>query len=386
MAARKRLIALALWLTAAASGGTVLPAQAAAPAPAVALLPGAEAIAGWTAFLAGEMQSRGIPGATVAVGIGGELVWTRGFGHADLENEVPASEHTVYRLASISKPMTAVLAMRLAAAGQLDLDRPVQDYVPGFPVKRWPLTPRHLLSHLGGVRHYRGREIYSTRSYASVQAALHIFASDPLVHEPGTKFLYTSYGYNLLGAVAEAAASGSFEALLEKHIHEPAGMRHTRIDRINAIIPHRAQGYVRTKEGRIENSRIVDTSNKLPSGGLCGTAADLVRFGNALLAGKLVDRPTLDAMWTPACTREGRASAYGLGFRILRAEKPRIIGHSGGQPRVSTMLVLRPEEGVVVAWMSNLERSGAGGIARQLSDKVAAARQSAPGSEPASTR
>jgi len=315
------------------------------------------------------MKQRGIPGLTVAVGMGGRIVWTRGFGLSDVENKVKATAYTSYRLASISKPITAVAAMQLVAAGRFDLDAPIQKYLPRFPKKRWPVTARLLMSHLGGVRHYKAGEIHSTKQYRTVRAGLAIFAADPLLHEPGTKFHYTTYGYNLLGAAVAAAAGQSFEQTIQESVLKPSGMSNTELDRIRKIIPNRAQGYVQTR-GVLYNSAIVNTSNKIPGGGLCGTAADLVNFGQALLTGKLLKRETLDAMWQPARTKAGKSTRYGLGFRIIKADKPRIVGHSGGQPRVSTMLILRPDEGVVVAIMCNLEGGGAATIAGRVSDKI----------------
>ena len=154
-----------------------------------------------------EMARQNMPGISVAVAMGGELVWSAGYGLADLENFVPAKALTMYRLASVSKPITAVAAMQLSEAGKLDLDQSIRRYVPGFPVKPWTITARHLLGHLGGIRHYEnGEEINSTRHYPDMLSPLKIFQNDPLVAEPGARFHYSSYGYVLLGAAIEAAA------------------------------------------------------------------------------------------------------------------------------------------------------------------------------------
>jgi CubicO group peptidase (beta-lactamase class C family) len=322
-------------------------------------------------MVSAAMQKKGIPGLTVAIGYGERMVWSEGFGFSDVENEVKATAETSYRLASISKPITAVAAMQLVARGKFDLDAPVQTYLADFPKKRWPVTPRHLLSHLAGVRHYKGAEINSTRHYDTVRAGLEIFADDPLLHEPGTKHRYTTYGFNLLGAAVASAAGRRFDALVRESVFQPAGMAHTQVDSASFIIRHRAQGYRRNLLGKLRNSRMVDTSNKIPGGGFCGTAADLVRFGLALSQGKLLKKETVDEMWRPAKTRDGKVLAYGRGFRIIRAGKPRIVGHSGGQPRVNTMLIIRPDEGIVVAVMCNLERAGVGSLARRISDRVA---------------
>src|SRR6476659_10586026 len=101
------------------------------------------------------MAAKHIPGVSVAVVDNGKFVWSSGFGMADLENFVPATSSTLYRLASISKPLTAVAAMQLSESGKLNLDAPVKTYCPAFPQKEWPITTRQVLAHLGGIRHYR---------------------------------------------------------------------------------------------------------------------------------------------------------------------------------------------------------------------------------------
>ncbi|MEX2187337.1 MAG: serine hydrolase domain-containing protein [Pirellulales bacterium] len=154
-----------------------------------------------------EMSRVGVPAISIAVAVDGELRYANGFGHADVENSVPARADSLYRTASIAKPMTSAVVLQLAEAGKLDLDAPVQAYCSEFPAKKWPVTSRQLLGHLGGVRHYNGpSEQYETRHFYALKSALPIFADGPLLHEPGTEFHYTSFGFNLLGMVAEGAA------------------------------------------------------------------------------------------------------------------------------------------------------------------------------------
>src|SRR5262245_59270282 len=167
-----------------------------------------------------------IPGLSIAVVKGDGVLWQAGFGLADLENAVPARPGTVYRIASVTKSITAVLAMQLVERGELDLDAPIQRYVPSFPEKPWSLTAGQLLGHLAGVRNYREDDFGglpdNTRRYASLTEALGIFASDPLLQEPGTKYVYTTFGYTLLGAAIEGASGGSFVDTLRANVLEPA--------------------------------------------------------------------------------------------------------------------------------------------------------------------
>ncbi|MGW8283054.1 MAG: serine hydrolase domain-containing protein, partial [Gemmatimonadota bacterium] len=140
---------------------------------------------------------RGVPGLSAAVGIDGRIVFAEGFGWADLENRSPATAATKFRIGSVSKPLTAAAIGILVERGKLDLDTAVQAYVPDFPDKRWPVTSRLVAGHLAGIRHYDGEEFLSTRRYETVSEGLEIFADDPLLFEPGERFQYSSYGWNL---------------------------------------------------------------------------------------------------------------------------------------------------------------------------------------------
>ncbi len=318
-------------------------------------------------LLSQQLAEQRIPGLSVAVADRLELVYSAAFGLADVENNVRVGTGTVFRLGSISKPITAVAAMQLAERGRLDLDAPVQKYVPAFPLKPWPVTSRALLGHLSGIRHYRGpEELLSTRHYTSLSDALSIFAQDPLEFEPGTRFRYTTYGYNLLGAVVEAASGMRFTDYLREHVFKPSGAERIQADHVYRIIPNRARGYRRTPAGTVENCALADTSNKIPGGGLLATAEDLVRFALALLKGRLLKPETLREMFTPQRTRDGRPTGYGLGWYITERGGTRWIEHSGSQPGASTELLMLPERGLVVVVLTNLERAPARAMAYAL--------------------
>src|SRR5262249_2644945 len=157
------------------------------------------------AAVVAAMQRLGVPGLSAAVVRERELRWSAGFGMADVENDVPATPATAYRLASVSKPLTATLALQLAAKARLDLDAPIQRYVPAFPEKPWPITARQLLAHQSGIRNWTDTEFHNTHRYTSLADALAPFRDDALLFEPGTSTQYTSYGFTLVGAAVEAA-------------------------------------------------------------------------------------------------------------------------------------------------------------------------------------
>lgn len=329
-----------------------------------------------------EMQSlTRVPGLSVAIALDGDLRYAKGFGVADVENDVPVTPDTVFRLASISKPITAIAALQLAESGRLDLDADVRRYVPSFPRKPWTVTTRLLLAHLGGIRHYQDGEFgldpvdgrpfgEGTRRFATLLEGLDVFKDDPLIAEPGTRFNYTTHGYTLVGCVIEAASGERFLPYLKRRIFDPAGMTGARDDDGEALIPRRALGYRMTAAGAIRNSELADTSYKIPGGGLVATAPDLARLGVALLDGKLLRPETRAAAFTRQSTKLGRAIGYGLGWNVADRNGRREISHTGGQPRVATVLYMRPEQRIVVAILTNLEGAGPSTLARRLSDIV----------------
>src|SRR5205085_4021607 len=145
-----------------------------------------------------------LPGVAVAVVENGRYEWGKGFGMADLESSTPVTFQTLFRLASISKPITATAAMLLYERGKLDIDTPVQKYCPAFPMKEFPISTRQLLGHLSGIRNYRSSslsdpEVVSLKHFDDpIAGGLTFFKNDPLVAKPGTKFNYSSLAYTLV--------------------------------------------------------------------------------------------------------------------------------------------------------------------------------------------
>jgi serine beta-lactamase-like protein LACTB len=345
-------------------------AAAAVPSPAPTELPASARI---EAAVSREMSRLGIPGLTVALVQDGQVRWANGYGLADLENFVPAKISTIYRIASLSKPITAVATLQLAERGKLDLDAPIQKYVPDFPDKGAPITARQLLCHQSGIRHVQDGEWGSTRHYTNLVAALEVFKDDPLLFAPGTRAEYSTYGFSLLGAVIEGASGTTYLDYLRENVFTPGGMEQTQLDDALEVIPNRAAGYVRLPSGKIVNSILADTSNKVAAGGLCSTATDMARFASALLNGGLLKHESWEAMCTGQRTRNGRHTGYGLGFRVGSFKGRREVWHHGGQPRVSTLLYMQPEQRFALVFLANLENAypALTEMARQLSLELA---------------
>jgi serine beta-lactamase-like protein LACTB len=306
------------------------------------------------------MSANSVPGIGAAVVLEGEPVWSAGFGMSDLEDSAPATSSTLFRLGSISKPITATAVMQLWERGKLDLDAPVQKYCPAFPQKEWPITSRQLLGHLGGIRHYNpdGKGDVpddSARHFATMEESLQIFAADPLVAKPGTEFHYSTYGYTLLGCVLEGAAGEKFVDFVRKNIFQPAGMDQTRDDDFFAIVPHRTRWYHKDKSGVVRNAGVLDSSYKIPGGGLISSADDLARFEAAILADKLMQRATRDLMWTNLQPAEGKPSHYALGWFVAEKFGLRTAGHTGGQQGTDTAFLVVPDRRAGVVVLANID-------------------------------
>lgn len=329
-----------------------------------------QALAAGRARLTQLRREIGYPSVSVAVAVGGKVVWLEAQGYADLAAKRRATVATPYAIGSVSKSLTAAGVMRLADRGVFALDVDVRAYVPSFPVKPYAITARQLLSHQSGIRHYRFEFSLPTFSdygsnvqYASVRDSLAVFQDDPLAFEPDTSFLYTTYGYTLLSAAAESAAGVPFLDMMQAEVFDPLGMTGTGADDKLNPAPGRASDYQNfAGDGHVIAAPQTNSSNKWAGGGFRATPRDLAVFGAALLEGKVVSADGLAAMFTPRKLRSGVVNPqdYGLGFRIDTLKDPaypgkswRAVHHGGVAIGAQAMLVLFPDSGVVVALSAN---------------------------------
>ena len=338
------------------------------PAVAPAPLHYAEVVEEARTLVRADIAERGYPGMAIAVSVDGETVWSEGFGHADLEHRIPMSPSVKFRVGSISKSITAAAVASLVEDGRLDLDAPVQQYVPSFPEKAHPITTRQLGGHLGGIRHYQGNENFIRDPYETVVDGLSIFADDPLLHEPGTAFSYTSHGFNLISAVVEGAVKQPFLDYMREAVFRPLGMRATVADFVTPIIPGRTRYYVRDEEGRVVNAPFVNNSYKWAGGGFLSTTEDVLRFANAHLDDGFLSKSSRELLFTEQRTRDGEGVGYGFGWFIrTRDDGRRLLSHSGGSVGGTSLMVMEPETRVVVVGLINLTGAN-NGVVREVLD------------------
>jgi D-alanyl-D-alanine carboxypeptidase len=276
------------------------------------------------------------PGAAVAVVRNGRAIVTRCYGMADVEKDVPITPATIFRLASVTKPFTAIAVLQLAERGKLSIDDAVSKYLPEF-AHGATVRISHLLSHTAGIA-----------DFISYDEAL----KRPLEFEPGSRINYSNSGYQLLGRVIEKVSGMSYEDYLRKHIFSPLGMRNSGYDKTE-VLPGRATPFLLDKDGYYKPVRAQDAAGAYAAGGLYSTILDMVQFEQGLTSGTLLRKPTLERASTNAIVAGGRKIAYGQGWMTRNHRGLREAGHGGDITGFNTYIARYPEHGLAVIVLSN---------------------------------
>jgi serine beta-lactamase-like protein LACTB len=344
MSALKRFLAAAAAATLLANAT----ARAGSPAP-----PYSKAIEKSRAMLDEVLQL--YPGTAVAVAVGDEIVWSTAFGFADVDRHRPVSRATQFRVYEVAMPLTATIMARLADEGRIDLDAPIQRYLPGLPDAGFPVTARSLAAHLSGARDFQDGE-ESMAPCASARDAIRNLPPHLFVRPPGLGYVMSRPGYLLLSAALESASGKSFSDLVAETMASPAGMGSTMIDDPHRFLPGRTLFYERGWFGLLGTAHPVDTSCLWGAGGLLSTTGDLARFGAALLRGDILRRETLEAMVTSQKTRTGLSTGYGLGWHVdTDARGRRYYWHGGRGVGGRAAIVIVPHARLVTVMLSNIE-------------------------------
>ncbi|HJQ34215.1 MAG TPA: serine hydrolase domain-containing protein, partial [Pyrinomonadaceae bacterium] len=331
-----------------AGAQTVAPPQTADPY--------AERLRAFEEFVGAGIKRDRIPGMTIGF-FKDDYTWVKGFGFADLENKVPATAESAYRLASITKSMTGEAIVQLAERGKLDLDAEIQRYVPDYPKQQWPVTVRNLLTHTGAGQTGSGLG----PDHVTTKEVVARISKYPIKYEPGTRYDYQTSGYNLLGAAIENVSGQSFETYLRENLWAPAGMKDTRMDDVRGLVPNRVRGYD-LADGEVKNAPFVDVSSRFGGGGLTGTVPDLLRWARAAFSGKIVSPKWVDEMLKPFVSKSGRYTGLGdgdiyytLGWMVLPVNGQLALHAQGSQKGTDTYLYYFPEKRLAIAAASNLE-------------------------------
>ena len=348
------------------------------------------------------VSEQNLPGLSVAVGVGGQIVWAEGFGWADLGsedldftgqlelgdavlrngNQTGVTPETRFRIVGVSMALTSAAVGLLVEKGRLHLDDEIQTDVPAFPKKQWPVTLRQLMAHQAGIRNDAGDEApLMTRCERTIDGLqLDDFAARPLLFEPGTRQQYSTYGWILVSAAIEAVANEPFFTFMRSEIFEPLGMRDTLPESWAERIPNRATSYfprfaADTRFGP-DLVRGGDHSCFAGAGAFLSTPSDLVRFAMAIDRGALLQPATVTMIRTPQRLASGEETGSGLGWTLetiaLAGEPARLVRQDdrrsvGG----STSLLTFPDRGIVVAVTSNITFADTSAVALAIAQAFA---------------
>lgn len=309
-------------------------------------------------------------GWSVTVSIDNKIVFSKGYGFANLENETPVyPDKTKFRIGSISKALTSAALGALMQERLLEVDKPVQKYVPYFPYKQKTLTTKMVAGHLAGIRHYKNdEEFLSAKRYNSMRESMEMFMYDSLVCEPGTAFCYSTFAYTLVSAVIEAAANKDFLLVMDEKVFDPLQMNNTIADLNDSIIVYRA-GFYSMDKGIIINAPYVDNSYKWAGGGYLSTTEDLVKFGNSMLYATILDETTITELIKSQKTIDGKETGYGMGWYSGTNEFGRdFFSHAGASVGGGGNLIIYPKEKLVLAVLTNDTRAKVGNSMHQVAE------------------
>lgn len=323
--------------------------------------------------IAGEAISSGKSvGLSIGVERKGEIILARGYGLAEVENEVPATEHTVYRLGSITKQFTAVAILQLVEQGKLGLQDELTKFLPDYPTQGHEITIHHLLTHTSGIKSYtdlREKFLKHMRNDFTHEELIAMFSSEPFNFAPGEKFAYCNSGYYLLGVIIEKISGKTYEDYLKEHVFKPASLTETYYLSERPIVKHRAQGYGHDK-GKLVNDEWLSMDNPFAAGSLGSTVADMLKWQRALNADKLISHESHENMMTPATLNNGEKTKYGYGLFIAEFGGTKKIEHGGGINGFQTELAYYPEHDVTIVVLANTEGAAPNVIEQKIAKKV----------------
>ncbi len=337
---------------------------AAVPVPAAARW--AAPIAAGRATLQGMIDRGEAPGCSVAVAAGGKVVWTEGFGWADLERRVPATARTRFGIGSISKSLTAAALVALAEDGTLDLDAPVERWLPDFPHPGRGVTLRRIAAHQSGLADEVATRLFPTAEHFPTLAdAYREMRAERLAYEPGSRVEYATGSYTILGRAMERAAGKGFLEILGERVLAPAGIPGVVPNDPRRPPPERTSFYLPADGGGFTAAPPYDPSHKLPGAGFLATAEEMARFGAALLRPGILGERGRAELFRPVPLADGTATDYAPGFRVKDDGGRRLLHQPGGGIGISAWLFVFPDDDLVVALLANVATAPVGGATRQ---------------------
>jgi serine beta-lactamase-like protein LACTB len=321
----------------------------------------ASAVSSSRAVIEKVMDDSGMPGLGIAVALDSQIIWAEGFGYANLESKTPVTRHTKFGIGSISKSLTTALVSRLDEKGLIDIDAPLETYLPEFPLKGRGITIRLIAAHLSGLGDTVSAGGSSPARTFTTDEALRVVYQEVLKYEPRQQSHYSTSSYTLIAGAVERITGKSFPDLIEQHVTKPLGMANTVPNDLRQIISNRTAFY-EAEENKLWHAPNYGSSFKLAGAGYLSTAEDIARFASALLHGSFLKPATVEELFEPQRTAKGEKTQFASGWRSV--QDPRngrdIIVQPGGGPGISSLVSIHRKERLVVVTLSNQTGAPAG--------------------------
>lgn len=301
-------------------------------------------------FVAAEMARKHIPGVSIAVVRAGKVVTARGYGVGDLENGVPVTPTTAFKIGSVSKQFLASGIMLLAQDGKLGVDDPVSKYYPNAPASWSGITLRHLLTHTSGV--LREGPAFDPLQVQADSMVVRSAFERPLDYPTGSKYQYCNVCYFTLADIIARVSGKPWDVFLAERVFRPLGMTATRTTTVTDLVPHRARGYT------WRDSAYVNAPEYLalrPSGAFLSTVLDLAKWDAALYGDRVLTTASRQAMWTPTPLTDGKTSGYGFGWTLDSLDGRWHVHHGGSLPGFRAELARFPNDSLTVIVLTNAD-------------------------------
>lgn len=295
-------------------------------------------------------------GATALVAKNGQVIYTKAFGMANLEYNLPMQTDNVFRIGSITKQFTAVAILQLMEQGKLKLQDDITKFIPDYPTQGNKITIEHLLTHTSGIEDYTAIKDYPKRMMLDMTPSELIasFKNEPMRFAPGTKYSYSNSNYVLLGRIIELLSGKPYSDYIEKQIFAPVGMSKTLYASDTKLVGARAAAYSRGETG-YENAPALSMTQPYAAGSVLSTVSDLFKWHQALLSNKLIKKENLNSAFTNYKLADGTNTNYGYGWKLGNIYDSPSIWHGGAINGFSTMELYLPKEDVYVAVFSNCD-------------------------------
>jgi CubicO group peptidase (beta-lactamase class C family) len=293
-------------------------------------------------------------GASVAVVRAADTLVMKGYGYADLEFDVATPERAIYEIGSITKQFTAAALLQLVEQGKVNLDAPITDYLPTYPLQGHTLTVRRLMDHTSGIKGYTEMPEFGQLMVRKLprDSLVAIFSAKPFDFAPGDAMVYNNSAYFLLGLIIEKTSGMKYEEYVQKNLFERAGMTDSRYCSESAVVKRRAHGYDARPDG-LQRAAYLDHTWPYAAGSLCSTVGDLVAWNRALHGGHLLKPESYRELITPGTLNDGSRLRYAKGLSVDSLLGQRTIRHGGGINGFLSDLAYFPDHNLTIAVLVN---------------------------------